>query len=373
MSEFFRSSGPAGDAPDAGTFAARRDALRAAVAARNLDGLLVSYAPNRFYLSGFELHDPQCNESAGYLLVTRDADWLATDPRYLEAAQKVWDTAHILVYGGDTASALANLMRRCGVRFGFEAVNTSVDFARRLARPGVSLEAVSGLVENLRRVKHPSELAALRRSFALNHRMLRWLEEEVIPEPGGLSEMELSWRIEKFFREHGAQELAFANIVASGPNAALPHAIPTGDAVAPGRPLLVDAGCRVDSYCSDQTRTWWVGPGGDEARFRSTWNQVRAASEAAMRLMRPGVSCADVYKAAWSVFEGYGVAKFFTHGLGHGVGLETHEAPSLNPRADCPLMPGMVVTVEPGLYYPGWGGVRIEYTVVVTETGVEVL
>lgn len=353
-------------------YAARRDRLRRAMRARGLDALLVSQAPNRFYLSGFELHDPQCNESAGRLVITADGrDWLATDARYLDAAARLWDRDNIFIYGADAAGDLLGLLRRCGGRAGLEARGVSLAFARALSRygSGPRLEAADGLVEDLRRIKEPCEIAALERSFALNHKLLHWVEGQLTP---GKTESELSWAIERFFRENGASELAFANIVAVGRNAALPHAIPGQDAVTENCPVLVDVGCRVDGYCSDQTRTFWVGDA-PAPEFRRAMSLVREAQEAALEKMRPGLPLAKAYALARAVFEKAGVADAFTHGLGHGVGLETHEAPSLSPRAEGVLEPGMTVTVEPGLYYPAWGGVRWEYTVLVEEDGVRVL
>jgi Xaa-Pro aminopeptidase len=169
--------------------------------------------------------------------------------------------------------------------------------------------------------------------------------------------------------------LAFPVIAAVGKNAALPHAVPGDEALGETGLLLVDAGCRVDNYCSDQTRTFWIGgkSGGMYERFARACDLTRRAQQAALAVMRPGVTCRDVHAAARAVFEKAGVAEAFTHGLGHGVGLETHEAPSLNPGSGRPLETGMVVTVEPGLYYPEWGGVRLEYTVVVEEDGVRIL
>ena len=353
-------------------YAARRERLRRAMRARGLDALLVSQAANRFYLSGFELHDPQCNESAGRLIVTADGrDWLATDARYLDAAARLWDQERIFIYGGDAAKDLHSLLRRCGGRVGLEARGVSLAFARALDQAGAGprFEAADGLVEHLRRIKEPCEIAALERSFALNHKLLQWVEGQLEP---GRTEKELSWAIERFFRENGAGELAFANIVAGGRNAALPHAIPGEDAVTENCPVLIDVGCRVDAYCSDQTRTFWAGDA-PAPEFRRTLALVREAQEAALKKMRPGLSLREVYALARAVFEKAGVAEAFTHGLGHGVGLETHEAPSLSPRAEGVLEPGMVVTVEPGLYYSAWGGVRWEYTVLVEEGGVRIL
>lgn len=222
-------------------FADRRERLRRAIRARGLDVLLVSNAANRFYLSGFELHDPQRNESAGRLVITVDGrDWLATDSRYVDAAACLWETERVFQYGSDAAGDTARLLKRCGSRVGLEADDVSFAFARALGTAGgLFLEAADGLVEELRLVKGLEEQAALAQSFALNHRLLAWVEGEVQP---GKSEAEISWAIERFFRENGADELAFAVIAATGKNAALPHAIPGADRIVEHNPVLVDVG-----------------------------------------------------------------------------------------------------------------------------------
>ena len=191
-------------------YAARREQLRRAMHRRGLDALLVSQAANRFYLSGFELHDPQYNESAGRLVITADGrDWLATDPRYLDAAVRLWDEERVFIYGGYAARDIYGLLRDCGGRIGIEAQGTTLAFARDLAAagPGLYCEAADGLVEHLRRIKDPCEVAALEKSFALNHKLLQWIEGQLEP---GRTESRVSWLIEKFFRENGASELAFA-------------------------------------------------------------------------------------------------------------------------------------------------------------------
>ena len=357
-------------------YAARRDRLRALMAERGLDALLVSRAANRFYLSGFELHDPQCNESAGSLIITAAGrDWLATDARYTDAAARLWDGDRIFRYGADMARDLAGLLRRSGARAGFEARGVSCAFARELAAACgrfPALMAADGLVERLREVKDADEVAAMEKSFALNHRLLRHVEEGLARgDWRDREERELAWEVERFFRENGAEGLAFASIVAAGPNGALPHAIPGPARIPAEGPVLVDVGCRVDAYCSDQTRTFWAGDA-PSREFSRALALVREAQAGAIAVMKPGVAFADVYAAALEVFSAAGVARHFTHGLGHGVGLETHEAPSLSPRATGTLLPGMTVTVEPGLYYPEWGGVRWEHTVLVTGEGVRI-
>ncbi|MBQ9406374.1 MAG: aminopeptidase P family protein [Desulfovibrio sp.] len=351
-------------------YAARREKLRSLLCSRNLDALLVSQAANRYYLSGFELHDPQSNESAGRLIISADGrDWLATDARYRDAALRLWENDRVFIYGADAPTQLHGLLRQCGSRIGMEAQGVSLAFARQLAGTGIWLEAADGLVEQLRCIKEPMEIAALKKSFALNDDLLRWIEGELRP---GRSEAELSWAIERYFREHGATELAFSSIVAVGPNAALPHAVPGADRVTENCPVLVDVGCRRDAYCSDQTRTFWVGTTPTDV-FQRSLDLVRQAQKTAIDGMRPGLPLAEAYGLAHKVFENAGVADAFTHGLGHGLGLETHEAPTLSARAQGVLLPGMVITVEPGLYYPQWGGVRWEHAVLVEEDGVCVL
>jgi Xaa-Pro aminopeptidase len=231
------------------------------------------------------------------------------------------------------------------------------------------LSPVTGLVEDLRLIKDAGEIAALERSCALNHAVMASLGDQLAP---GQSESEIAWSIEQAFRNKGASELAFSPIVAVNQNAALPHAIPGGDRVRENSPVLVDVGARYGDYCSDQTRTFWIGDK-VSSQFQQTMERVREAQDTAIKAMRPGLPIAEAYRLARDSFERHGVADHFTHALGHGIGLETHEAPSVGPLAKGELKPGMVVTVEPGLYYPEWGGIRWEYMVLVTEDGARTL
>jgi Xaa-Pro aminopeptidase len=351
-------------------FGERREKLRALMHEKQLDALFISHEANRFYLSGFELHDPQKNESSGYLIICADGrDWLCTDSRYKDAAARLWDVDRVFIYTSRSASEMNGLMRKLRLgKIGFEAKSLSVSFFELLSED-LSMERADGLVEKLRAIKEPEEVERMRRSCALNHRLMQAVPSFCRP---GRTEAAVAWDIEKFFRENGASGLAFDSIVAVGPNAALPHAIPGADVITENCPVLIDVGCRVDDYCSDQTRTIWVGDR-PTPEFSQTMAQVRAAQDAAIRVIRPGMKVSDVYACARKVFEEAGVAQFFTHSLGHGVGLETHEAPGVSPRVEVELKPGMIITVEPGLYYPEWGGIRWEYMVLVTEDGAEVL
>lgn len=360
-------------------YAARRFRLKKELLKAGLDALIVLAPANRFYLSGFELRDGQCDESSGFLLITAaESDWLFTDSRYELAALEVWPEKFVRIYSGATImSQLAAILKTSAALAGFEGNAASWKFISSL-RSEIRgnfpiLKPTRGLVEKLRVIKEPCEIAALEKSFALNHKAINWINVEAAQDRlASRSEKELAWEIEKFFRENGAAELAFATIAAAGQRSALPHAEPLETKIGENTSLLVDLGCRVDNYCSDQTRCWWLG-NNPPSRYSDTLKLVQEAQQKALDIMKEGVACAEVYKAARDVFEKANQASHFTHGLGHGVGLQTHEAPSLNPRSNQILQAGMVVTVEPGLYYPEWGGARWENTVLVQKDGVKIL
>lgn len=353
------------------TFAARREKLRPLLYKNGLDALLVTLDANRYYLSGFELIDHQMDESSGCLLITASGkDWLCTDARYHEAAMRLWDKDAILIYGGATAGHEINTLIRDAVKgtLGFESRCINVAFYDEI-RDGIQTQKADGLVGELRVIKEPAEIAAMEASCRLNHKMMEWLPGVLAP---GRTEAQTAWDVEQFFRNNGAQGLAFDTIVAVDANAALPHAIPGDTPIQENCCVLIDAGCRLNDYCSDQTRTFWIGNKMPPHFFR-TLEQVKEAQRLAIEAIHPGVVAKDIYFTAWNYFDKLGVAKHFNHGLGHGVGLQTHEATSLGPRNETVLRPGMIITVEPGLYYPEWGGVRWEYMALVTEDGVRTL
>jgi Xaa-Pro aminopeptidase len=350
-------------------FEKRRQALKKEMKARELPAMLVSLAANRYYLSGFELHDAQCNESSGWVVVTPDDDYLFTDPRYVDAARQVWPDENVCVYAGRKHEEVCSFLKGKGVTsMGFEPKALHL-FDYDKLKEYVDLTPTENIVESLRIIKDADEIYRMEEAIRLNHELFEYIEDELVP---GRTEAEIAWLVEKFYREHGAQELAFSTIVGVGPNAALPHAIPGQTRLRDNELVLIDCGCRYMDYNSDQTRTFWVGDTPSD-RFKKTMDQVRAAQQAAIDIIRPGLSCREAYQAAYAVFEKDGVEAMFTHGLGHGVGLETHEPPSLSRVGQGELEPGMVVTVEPGLYDPEWGGIRWEYEVLVTEDGCRVL
>ena len=352
------------------TYQARQQRLCASLQKNNLTALLVTHAADRFYLSGFELHDPQCNESAGCLLLTAEGDaWLMTDSRYLDAAKRVWPEDRLFIYSGLRDEQMATFIRNLGIRsLGIESISMPVIQYKELGKT-LDLVLTRNLVEDLRVIKDEAEMTALRTSCALNHRVFDQLQHLLKP---GLSEAMLAWKIEQLFREQGASELSFETIAAVGPNAALPHALAGSTQITDNCPVLIDMGCRLDDYCSDQTRTFWVGDLPTPV-FTETLALVQEAQQEGIRHYLPGTPIREADAAVRSYFTKYGVEKYFTHSLGHGVGLETHEPPSVGPRSEAVFQPGMVVTAEPGLYYPRWGGVRWEHMVVITEEGHDVL
>ncbi len=354
---------------DTETYTKRREALKHRLSSLGHKAMLVSHAANRYYLSGFELHDPQCNESAGMLVITPDDhDYLLTDSRFFDVAKRVWPEEDIFIYTGNRYQAISSFLRDKSITtLAFESRSLTVDTHARLAER-LNLVPSIDIIEKLRMYKDEDELDRMAKSCALNHLVFSKVPELLQP---GRTEAEVAWDIEQLFRNNGASELAFATIVGVGPNAALPHAIPGETKISEQCCVLIDMGGRQYDYCSDQTRTYFVGE--PTTAFSQTLEQVQEAQLQAIRSIKPGMTSREAYALARNSFAQSGVETFFTHALGHGIGLETHEGPSLGPISNVMLEPGMVVTVEPGLYYPQWGGVRWEHMIVITEDGCRVL
>lgn len=344
---------------------ARQRALRAALTDEGLDGLLVTHLPNIRYLTGF-------TGSAALLLVRPDEALLITDFRYAtQGPQEVGDAARVEI---DQASVWQRLLKHLGEvplpALGIEAHALTVRDAERLSG------AVSGrtvpttdLVERLRAVKDPGEVAAIRRAACLAQEALA----EVLPGVrAGRTERDVAAELEGALRRRGSEWHPFATIVASGPRSALPHARTSGRAIEPGDWLLLDFGAQVEGYCADLTRTVVVGRRADE-RQRAVYELVRAAQRRAIDHVRPGMTGREGDALAREVIAERGFGHAFGHSVGHGLGLEVHEAPRLAPTAETPLPLHAVVTVEPGIYLPGWGGVRLEDDIYLGPDGPECL
>ncbi|WP_045215216.1 M24 family metallopeptidase [Desulfonatronovibrio magnus] len=343
--------------------------LQSMMSQNGVDFFLIQSPANRFYLSGFELFDPQCNESSGYLIISKDKTYLLTDPRYQDTAKQHSSINEIFIYSADKFKKINEFLKKIGVKsLAFEPQWMKFDFFQSLSRE-FDLKPVQNLVESLRMIKDAEEIRLIEKSCQLNHHVFRLLEKIIEP---GISETEVAWRAEKYFREHGASGLSFSTIVAAGKNAAQPHAIPRNRPIPEETPLLIDMGCRLDDYCSDQTRTFWVGST-PTRKFMEVKDLVMEAQNIAIMEIGPGMPIREAYFLARSFFEKHKVHEHFTHALGHGIGLETHEPPSVGPRTTGTFKAGMIISVEPGLYYPDWGGVRWEYMVLITDNGARIL
>ncbi|HEY8192697.1 MAG TPA: aminopeptidase P family protein [Gaiellaceae bacterium] len=309
------------------------------------------------YLTGFE-------GSNAAVLVEPDRVRLFTDFRYAERARELegveLEETRRHIFG--------DLDGRLPGRVGFEPDALTHANYELLRATGTGLAARPGLVESLRAVKEPAELDAIRRATKVTNRTYEALAEEQF---SGRTEKDLVWRMTELFHEHGADEPAFAIDIAAGPTAASPHAVPGDRVVQEGDLVLVDAGAKVDGYCSDCTRTFAVGEVSDS--LREIYEVTRLAQQAGLDAVRPGATGREADAAARAVISEAGYGENFGHGLGHGIGLLVHEAPVLRPESTDTLEPGNAVTVEPGIYLSGVGGVRIEDLVFVTEDGCDVL
>jgi Xaa-Pro aminopeptidase len=319
--------------------------------------LLVTNLVNVRYLCGFA-------SSNAALLVEPDggAPRLFSDFRYAEAGRAVEGVEFVETKG----SMLRYLAGELSGRVAVEADNVTWSGCRTLEEGGLELVPTTGLVEALRAVKDDEELAAIRRACAIADRVFERLASERFV---GRTELDVAWAMQQLFHEEGAEGLAFELIVAAGPNGARPHARAGDRVVEAGETVVIDAGCTVDGYASDYTRTFFTGP--PERRLAEAYGVCRLAQDAGLAAIRAGVAGVDVDAAARDVIEESDFAGTFGHGLGHGLGLDVHEAPRLGKESTDTLAAGNVVTVEPGIYLPGLGGIRIEDNVVVTEDGLE--
>jgi Xaa-Pro aminopeptidase len=341
--------------------ATRADRVVERLRERELDALLVTNLVNVRYLSGF-------TGTNGLCIVTPDERIFITDFRYVErAAGEVPDFDRLR----GKQDLLGDAAERLSGRVGFEDQHMSVRTWKRLQELvayGVELVGAGGLVEDLRAVKGPEELERMRQAAALADEMYEYIQSRGLV---GRTEREVALDVEREMRARGAEDPSFPSIVAGGAHGALPHAEPRDVAIEPNTLVVFDMGCRLDGYCSDCTRTFATGEISDE--MGSVYELVLAAQEESLGAVRAGAECTAVDAVARDRISGAGHADHFGHGLGHGVGLEIHEAPRLAQNADGSLVAGNAVTVEPGVYIPGAFGVRIEDLVVVTDDGAEIL
>jgi len=336
--------------------------LRQKLAEKETEAIFISQPENRYYLSGFA-------GSAGFLLITPQKATLATDFRYIEQARAQAPDYEIFEITSNMAGWFPELIAGLSLqRLGFEARHLTFDMYRQLNDILNGLESpprlvpVNGMVESLRTIKEPEEIELITRAVEISDNAIKYIEEIVHP---GMSEKEVAWEIERFMRENGSQTVPFDIIVASGPNSALPHAKPSQRAIQDGEPIVIDIGARVEGYSSDLSRT--ICPGTPDDTFKKIYDIVLGAQLTAIAIIKEGMSGHQVDSLARTVIEEAGYGKAFGHGLGHGVGLAPHESPRLGAGSEEIITSGMVFTIEPGIYLPGWGGVRIEDLVVMKD------
>ena len=346
----------------------RLDKLRQSLAQSNegLDALLVYQPENRRYLSGF-------TGSEAMLLITQDRAVLATDSRYWEQAEREAPEFALFKVTTRYVMQMTDLLAAAGhpKHVGFESTFITVDQLDQLAdaAPDAEWIATKDLVEDLRVIKDESEIALMRRAARIADEGFEFLCRTLRP---GMTEHQAAWELEAHLRTHGADKIAFDLIVGSGPGGAEPHHHSGSHVIEAGEPIVLDLGARVNGYNSDLTRTICLGQPKDN-RFMEIYSIVLRAQQAALNGIRAGMTGIEADQLARDVIVAAGYGDHFGHGLGHGVGLAVHEEPRAGRLAEDPIPAGCTLTVEPGIYLPGWGGVRIEDLTLVDKNGVQLL
>ncbi|MCI5140830.1 MAG: aminopeptidase P family protein [Candidatus Electrothrix sp. ATG1] len=341
---------------------------------RKLDAVLITEPYNRRYLSGYTAADHGIQESSGVLLIPKKGrPWLLTDSRFVLQAEEEAQEFTVELYKKGLFALLKKLLPALAVRrLGFEShyfLHSSAAKLKEMAGK-IKVEPVPllDLVERMRVIKTEEEIQLLKRSVLLNEQVFQAVHRTLAP---GMTEIEIALALEQTMRTMGAEGPSFETIVAFGSNAAKPHAVPTDRVLGNGELVLIDMGLVLEGYCSDMTRTFVVGK--SKKKFRQRLRVVRKAQLAGIKALRAGVLCCEVDRAARKVIADAGYGDLFGHSLGHGVGLAVHESPGLGSRNRKKLRTGMIVTIEPGIYLPGWGGIRLENMAVVREDGCELL
>ncbi|MDD5173379.1 MAG: Xaa-Pro peptidase family protein [Candidatus Omnitrophica bacterium] len=337
--------------------------LRAELKKRSLGSILVTNETNVRYLSGFRGGD-------SFIIITPDSQFFLTDSRYTEEAGDSIGGFTIVEVTTSIYDSLSGIVKKSRIKkIGFESMNIPYEVAGKLAgciRPA-KLVTTKNIIENLRAVKDSKEIEAVKRSVNVTKRVLKNIAERIRP---GVSERSISDSIECEFIRHGAR-IAFETITACGKNCSKPHAHATKERIASNDVVMLDMGCRLDFYNSDITRVFFIGKVKD--KIKEIYNIVRSAQAAAIEKIRPGIKISEIDFAGRGYIERKGYGRFFGHSLGHGIGMDVHEEPSISKRNNNLLRSGMIFTIEPAIYLPKFGGVRIEDMVLVTDKGCEIL
>ncbi|MGF7030337.1 Xaa-Pro aminopeptidase [Paenibacillus mucilaginosus] len=334
--------------------------LRELLDEKGIPALFITNATNRTYMTGF-------TGSSGYVLITASRAVLLTDFRYMTQAPQQAPGYEVVEHAPKVAETVKDILAREGItRLGFEASDLSFSAYRSYAEglSPVELLPTEGLVETLRMVKDEGELAVMQEAADLADRTFTHILDFLKP---GVKELDIALEIEMFVRRNGAASTSFETIVASGERSALPHGKASEKLIGNNEFVKLDYGAYYKGYCSDITRTVVLGTPSD--KHREIYGIVLEAQMAALEAIRPGMTGREADAVARDIITKYGYGDHFGHGLGHGLGMEVHESPRLSKLGDTVLKPGMTVTVEPGIYLPGFGGVRIEDDIVITDQG----
>ncbi|MEZ6044471.1 MAG: aminopeptidase P family protein [Planctomycetaceae bacterium] len=345
----------------------RCDRLLALLKHQDLEAILISHPVNVSYLTGFTGEDSM-------LLLSRDRTILVSDSRFETQIEQECPglEAEIRTSGQSMFAVLISLIGQLGVKsVGFESTNTTYAMWKQLDSELINsnLVATNGLVEELRQIKDEAEIAQIRQAIEQAEQGFYSLQAQLNPE---MTELEAAHELEHTMRGLGAKGASFETIVAVGTRAALPHARPTSRKLGAADFVLIDWGAtNQQGYNSDLTRVLWTGT--LSPKLTEIYTITLTAQQRAIEAIRPGITCREVDRVARSVIEEAGYGNKFGHGLGHGIGRDIHEGPRVGPSSDTILEPGMIITIEPGIYLPEWGGVRIEDDVLITEDGYEVM
>lgn len=339
----------------------RIEKLRNLLESGSLDALLLAGSVNRRYSSGF-------TGSAGAVVISREDAWLVTDFRYTQQATAQCPGFKVVTLKSE--EKLQNWLFEFGYkRIGFEADIWTIDaFEPYKSFVGTQWIPIQNDLMNIRVIKETQEIDAIEKAAAIADHGYRHILEFI---QAGITENEVALELEFFMRKAGASALSFESIVASGERSSMPHGVASQKMLEDGDMLTLDFGCVVDGYCSDMTRTLVVGTASPEQK--KIYDIVLQAQAASLEMVKPGVRCSDVDMAGRSIIEAAGYGPQFGHGTGHGVGLEIHEQPRVAATSETVLSAGMIITIEPGIYIPGFGGVRIEDLIVVTQDGYRLL
>lgn len=353
----------------------RIERLRKKMTESGIDTVMIFSDENREYLSGYTGKDGSYDESAGILTITSDDLILACDPRFDRQAEQEAPLYSVVCYKKRLSQELPGILESVGARkVGVEDARLTVkhynEITSEIQQKDLHVEILpcNSLFKNLRIRKDDTEVALIRKALKIAETSFLQFKETI---KEGMEEKQAAWILEKLMRENGAQSLSFDVIASSGSQSALPHAIPGEKTFEPGEPLLFDFGAKVDGYCSDTTRTLIMGH--KEPQFEEVYQTVFEAQKQAVEAIKPGIKASEVDAVAREYIDSTKFTGKFGHSLGHGVGIAIHEAPRLSRFDDTILEPGMVVTVEPGIYIPEWGGIRLENMILVTEDGACVL